>query len=315
MDNIKFSVVIPLYNKEKYIQRTIDSVLNQNIQNFEILVVNDGSTDNSKNIVQQYLDKRIKLINQKNAGEASARNRGIAEATAQYIAFLDADDVWEENFLKTILELIKTYPKAGAYATAYKTKERDGKFHIISYKPLPSYPWKGIIPNYFNCLANNSYPLSSSTTCIKKDILSLAGNFNTSLRIGPDIDMWIRTFMTTKIAFSSEICAIYYRDAENRSVDISNFNQKELELVKQLQRYMMDTRMTQEYLFSFKKYLSSKIYAIILRNIVNEQKKEAASIMVDNWSLLDFKQKNYLILRFLAPKQLIDIASRFIKNN
>ena len=92
------SVVIPLYNKEKYIKRAIESVLNQTFQKFEIIVVNDGSTDKSAEIVQNIKDPRIRLINQKNAGVSAARNRGIQEAKYEYIAFLDADDFWEKIF-------------------------------------------------------------------------------------------------------------------------------------------------------------------------------------------------------------------------
>lgn len=309
-NNIKFSVVIPLYNKVTHIQRAINSVLDQTVQDFELIIVNDGSTDGSEKIVKQYDDKRIKLINQANGGESSARNRGIKEAEAQYIAFLDADDAWEKNFLGMIFDLITKYPEAGAYATALKTKERNGKYIKYRYFPLPPYPWQGIVDNYFDCLANGSYPLSSSTTCVKKEIFNEIGNFNTSLRIGPDIDMWIRTFLTTKIAFRSDIGAIYYLDAENRSVDIQDFNLKELELIDHLQRYLNDARMTDRYMLSFQKFLSIKLNAIILRDIINKRKKEATSLLFKYRLLLDYKQKSYLMIRLLLPKQLIDVVRK-----
>ena len=102
-----FSVVIPLYNKQNYIKETIKSVLNQTFQNFEIVVVNDGSKDDSIKIIESIQDYRIKLVHQENSGVSVARNMGIKEANAKYIAFLDADDLWLPEFLQTIYELIQ----------------------------------------------------------------------------------------------------------------------------------------------------------------------------------------------------------------
>ncbi|WP_373033574.1 glycosyltransferase family 2 protein [Sulfurovum sp.] len=310
-NKLMFSVVIPLYNKANHIQRAIDSVLNQNVQNFELIVVNDGSTDGSEKVVEQYVDSRIILINQENGGESAARNRGIKEAQAPYIAFLDADDAWEADFLLTISELITEYPEAGAYATALKTLEVTGEYRSYTYTPLPSYPWKGIIENYFDCLSNGSYPLSSTTTCVRKEVLIKTGNFNRSLRIGPDIDMWIRVFLTTKIAFTTKICAIYYRDAENRSVDIKDFSKKELELIVYLHKYISEPKMTKEYLFFFKKFLSNKLNAITLRYINNNRKQEAMLVLFQHWGLLDFRQKLNVLLRLLLSKKLIDFARKY----
>jgi glycosyltransferase involved in cell wall biosynthesis len=112
-----FSIVIPLYNKEKYIKRAITSVLDQTIQDFEIIVVNDGSTDNSTNIVKSITDNRIKLINQENQGVSVARNTGIENTKNEYIAFLDADDKWEPYFLEEIRKLIEINKSAGLFAT------------------------------------------------------------------------------------------------------------------------------------------------------------------------------------------------------
>ena len=104
------SVIIPLYNKEKQIAKTLQTVLNQTYQNFEIVIVNDGSTDRSVDEVKKFLNSRIRLINQKNGGVSAARNRGIKEAKGEYLAFLDADDIWQNNYLQTQIDLICKYP-------------------------------------------------------------------------------------------------------------------------------------------------------------------------------------------------------------
>ncbi|MCX6184716.1 MAG: glycosyltransferase family A protein, partial [Flavobacterium sp.] len=90
-----FSVIIPVYNKEQFLVHTINSVLNQSFTDFELLLIDDGSTDSSPALLNQFTDERIKLISQNNQGVSAARNLGIKEAKAPYIAFLDADDLWE----------------------------------------------------------------------------------------------------------------------------------------------------------------------------------------------------------------------------
>lgn len=116
------SVIIPLYNCKKYITRAIESVLKQTYLPKEIIVVNDGSTDNGEKIVEEMHHPLIKVINQKNGGVSSARNTGINEARGQFIAFLDADDEWLPNHLEIITNLIELYPKCGLFATSYYIK-------------------------------------------------------------------------------------------------------------------------------------------------------------------------------------------------
>ena len=105
--NIKVSVIVPVYNVEKYIRQCLESIINQTYKNLEIIVVNDGTKDNSMKIVEEYLsDERIKVINKENGGIASARNRGIDEATGEYISFVDSDDWLELNTYEKLVEII-----------------------------------------------------------------------------------------------------------------------------------------------------------------------------------------------------------------
>ena len=106
-----FSIVIPLYNKELSISNTIQSVLDQTFQNFEIVIVNDGSTDNSVKEVEEFDDKRIRLIHQKNQGVSAARNRGIEEAKYEWVAFLDADDLWMKEHLEEYAKVVIENPQ------------------------------------------------------------------------------------------------------------------------------------------------------------------------------------------------------------
>lgn len=123
--DVQFSVVIPLYNKEAYVAQTLKSVVGQTYQNFEIIVVNDCSTDNSFDIVKAVQDHRIKIIeHNENKGVSASRNTGINAATHPYIAFLDADDQWDSSYLETIWNLVKEYPNESVFATHYRELQR-----------------------------------------------------------------------------------------------------------------------------------------------------------------------------------------------
>jgi len=212
-----FSIVIPLYNKEPHIKRTLNSVLAQTVQDFEIIIVDDGSTDKSTEVVKSFSDYRIRLISQKNAGVSVARNTGINEAKADLIAFLDADDEWNPNFLEEILGLKNKYPTAGAYATAYNIYLPDGKIRTARYKALPPAPWKGLLPSYFLAAATGEHPVCSSSICIPKYVFSDVGVFKAGAWWGEDDDMWGRIAIKYPIAFSWEVGSINHREAVNRA--------------------------------------------------------------------------------------------------
>jgi len=215
------SVVIPLYNKEPHIKKAIDSVLAQKVQDFEIIIVDDGSTDKSARVVKSLTDPRIRLIQQENAGVSAARNRGIEEAKADLIAFLDADDEWTPGFLETVLRLREKYPQAGAYATAYSILKY-GNIKPAKYNAVPSAPWEGLLPRYFMSLATGEHPVCSSAVCIPKDIFLKVGMFQIGAWWGEDDDLWGRIALKYSIAFSREIGAVYHKEATNRACNLSS---------------------------------------------------------------------------------------------
>ena len=103
----KFSIIIPVYNVEKYLKKCLDSVFNQTYKDYEVIVVNDGTKDNSMDIVKDYA---VKVINQKNQGLSAARNAGVKKATGDYLIFLDSDDYWEKGLLKELSKSLKNNP-------------------------------------------------------------------------------------------------------------------------------------------------------------------------------------------------------------
>lgn len=212
----KISVIIPLYNKALYIKRAIDSVLSQTYQDLELIVVDDGSTDGGGDIVKQYADPRIRYIYQTNTGECAARNTGIKAAITELTAFLDADDAYYPGFLAEIIKLQDSYPTAGMFAAAYCYVNSNGQTVPPRFKALPLFPWKGIIPDYFQCAAMGEPPVCSSAVAIKRTVFETAGYFPAGEKNGGDRDTWFRIALHYPIAFSSYIGACYFRDAQNR---------------------------------------------------------------------------------------------------
>lgn len=210
----RFSVVIPLYNKARFIKRALDSVLMQTRRDYEIIVVDDGSTDQGPKIVEQCSDLRIKLIRQKNGGVSAARNTGIEAAEGEYIAFLDADDVWNPHYLEVIGTLVEQYPEAGAYATAYEIMKPDGKIIYPKYRSIPPSPWQGLLSHYFRS-ALGPPPVWTSATTVPQKIFQTVGGFRVGVRIGQDLDMWGRIALAYPIAFSSKIGASYCKEDDH----------------------------------------------------------------------------------------------------
>jgi len=212
----KISVIIPLYNKAPSIQRALDSVLAQTERDFEVVVVDDGSTDGSGAIAKSYMDPRIRCVRQENSGVSAARNSGIEAARADLVAFLDADDEYKPGFLETILRLRGRFPHAGAYSTAYEIKEPGARPRLPSFAHIPPAPWEGIIPNYFRTLLFCS-PAWSSATAVPKSVFQEVGAFPVGVIEGEDLDLWIRIALKHAMAFSQAAGAIYHLDAAQRA--------------------------------------------------------------------------------------------------
>lgn len=219
---MEVSVVIPLYNKARHIARAIDSVLAQVYRDFEIIVVDDGSTDGSSDIVRQITDPRLRLITQANAGVSAARNRGIQESSCELIAFLDADDEWMPNHLETLIALRSKYPEAGIYATAYRFCEgkktwRPAFVHCVAD------PEGGLLEDYFQA-ALGPPPIWTSAAMIPKHVFTEAGLFPVGMRRGEDLHTWARIALRYRIAWSPVEGAIYHFSADNRACSLASVN-------------------------------------------------------------------------------------------
>jgi hypothetical protein len=212
------TVVIPLYNKETYVRRAVDSVLAQTFTDFEVIVVNDGSTDNGPALVRQYNDPRVRLIDQENRGVSAARNRGIAEAGGELIAFLDADDEWRPAYLEVVCHLREKYPEAGMYATAYLIRDACGNQRGAGIRGVPSAEdWEGVVANYFRAARLGEPPVTSSSACIPRHVFLDIGGFPEGVTYGEDLDTWTRIAGKYPVAISNVRAVIYHGDDPGRA--------------------------------------------------------------------------------------------------
>ncbi len=212
-----FSVVIPLYNKEKHIAGTLRSVFAQTCADYEIIVVDDGSTDGSAAVVESLHDPRIRLIRQANAGVSAARNLGIAEARGEYIALLDADDEWRPEYLATIAALIRKYPQCDVFATNYSHVDSNGKTFPTILRKLPFDGDDGILYNYFEVASVSSPPICSICITTRKEAFQSVGGFPLGIKSGEDLLTWARLAARYEIAYSKKPLAVFNVEGYDRN--------------------------------------------------------------------------------------------------
>ena len=239
---MRFSVIIPLYNKAPYIRRALESVLAQTYTDYELIIVDDGSTDGSFTIAKQFIDERLKikgtedevkgyrlkvkgkensgaetngyklspinykLIRQANSGVSAARNAGVAQAQGEYLAFLDADDWWEPTYLERMAQLIEDYPDAGLYACNY-----------VYYKPGKTHAaLKNIETGYFNYpkayYEGNAMPVWTGAAMIPRQVYDEMGGFPLGIKLGEDFLLWSKIALRYPVAFLNEALAWYNND-------------------------------------------------------------------------------------------------------
>lgn len=217
------SVIIPLYNKEKVVCKTLESVASQTMMDYEVIVVNDGSTDNSSQFVRSYLQdnpsfaSKVIIIDQPNAGVAAARNKGIKMANYPYIAFLDADDLWDKEYLSIISSLINTFPDCSVYASAYKIIY-DGNEEVLPFHEVNNEAY--VINNYFT-LVSSKQPFYTSSVVVKKDALINVGLFPEGIKFGEDLIVWAKLAAQYDIAYVTSTLVTYVMTTEARATSNS----------------------------------------------------------------------------------------------
>ena len=277
-----FSVAIAVYNKEKYIVETVESVLAQNFDDFEVVIVDDGSTDSSRELIRQFNDKRIKIFSQENQGASAARNYAIAKCSGKYIALIDADDLWTPEHLPNIKELILQFPEAQLFATHYEV------MYTPHYKVEANYSIEldnkiQLINDYFAGSMVNSLIHTSSVAFTKNAFLD-AGQFDINLRSGEDTDLWIRLGLKNKIAFHTNVSSTYRKYADN--------NLTSQYLVEESSKLIGKYKEEEQSNDSLKKFMNLNRFAIAVYAKLSKKGQIYHQILPDiNQEDLNFKQR------------------------
>jgi len=272
----KVSVIIPTYNRARYICEAVESVLNQTYKDYEIIIIDDGSTDNTKQVLDEYLLSKgfkidnkenyclysltakpytlIRYIYQENKGEAGARNRGIKEAKGEYIAFLDSDDLWRENKLEKQIVIIESSKDIDLVYCAMQVL-RNG---IIENSLKPAEP----AFNFFDLLLEGkSIPM---TMIIRKRCFSEIDWFDENIKLACDYEMWLRFTLKYKVKFLDEPLAICRRHDSNISGDIGSIKEYGVKIFSKLLKRedipkdMVKRKLSLEYYVHLGKYIMSK---------------------------------------------------------
>lgn len=299
-----FSIIIPLYNKERYIENAIQSILKQTVSDYEIIIVNDGSTDKSKEIISKCVSEKIRIIDHpKNKGLSASRNTGIKNATSNYVTFLDADDLWKPNYLQTIKNLISSYPEAHIFATNY-----DEVYPKTTHKPhngsedLPE-NFTGLIDFFELNLKQGIY--TPSSVCWHKSVFDTIGYYDEKITFSEDLDFNIRANLKFKLAYSTSIEMSYFMETDNQITRSSILN-KTLPDYDQYEKYCTSVPYLKRYL-DFERYVLAKhlkmdgdttkykkiVYSIDFKNLNYKQ----AILLKSPYFLLHFikKTKDFLI--------------------
>jgi glycosyltransferase involved in cell wall biosynthesis len=294
----KISVVIPLYNKGFIISETLESVLVQTFTDFEIVIVNDGSTDSSFEIVSQYTDNRIRLYNQENKGVSKTRNAGIEYSKSDLIAFLDADDYWHPNHLEELYQLYIDFPNCGLYASRYFMKISEENTIKTTYIQAVYDNFRGILPDYF--LASMQYRVGlTSAVAIPKEMIQGNFLFNPELNGQEDLELFTKIAIQKPVAITNKYTVEYNFAIENQLSKIQFIQKK----IIKFDQFSADENKNK----SLKKFLDLYRLEYALQFRIIGDIKESKFYLKDITTKIPFKTRVLLVTPSYILRLLIKI--------
>ena len=302
------SIVIPLYNKEAYIAETINSILAQTYKSFEIILVNDGSTDNSLAVVKSFNDGRIKIIEQANAGVSVARNTGIKHANFEYVAFLDGDDWWAPTFLEEVFKAITDCPNNKIFATG-RSRVFLNETERYTHALLPKDGDTEIMSYFANI--HKSLPLiNSSNSVFKKNIFEQKGYFRKGQKKHEDHDLWMRLCIDEPVVFINKNLS-FYRKTEIRANNYYNPNDFMIFLDTLL---FLKKKLSGKDLKNFKDYSSKFVLLAYIKNYSQYSKEEDKEVFKKAIEITEGKERLLLkALKLIPYKRTYPIFKIFQK--
>lgn len=308
---LSFSVVIPLFNKERYIKRAIESVLRQTEIPKEIIVVDDGSNDSGPDIVAKYAGEGIVLVRQPNKGVGPARNAGAAISSGAWVVFLDADDCWLPSHIAELIYLARQFPECGLLGTRYKELS-------TGFPPGTEVTQENQFVrrkvDYFKEASFNLGFICSSAVAVRADVFDDLGGFG-SARPGQDTEFWARVALDYPVAASNRVTSVYYRGTggvieglKNRTAPTSPV--KSLSEVAPAIKMLCDRAEVDPFIMqsrSVRAYVNGRLLLGVRANALNGRLSRARSFSA---LMLKPLEKRFLLWKvfFLLPDSLIKIT-------
>lgn len=234
--DILISVLIPVYNKKKSLRRTVDSVLNQTYTDFELLVIDDGSTDGSMEVLRDIQDNRLRCFRKENTGVSDTRNFGMRKAQGKVVAFLDGDDLWTPLYLERLHDMIVRSPDCGLYM------QNSMDIPVSQVGTIKSNAEQKEIQRYENWEHYFGYRhFKTSALSVNREHALSLGGFDSTLTIGEDLDLWFRTLLSAPVCFLDEIHVFilkYEADYHSRLVPLDYTKHFSYKLITQPELYL-----------------------------------------------------------------------------
>lgn len=301
---MRFSVIIPLYNKAPYIKKALNSVLCQTFKDYELIIVDDGSTDESYLIAKESLEGtkvNYSLIQQENAGVSTARNNGVAASKGNYVCFLDADDWWAPTFLEKMNSFIDDYPDAGIYGTNYYYV-KNGRQRICVTTAETGYI------NYCRVYAEKlQMPLWTGAVCIPRRVFEEFGGFRPHLKLGEDFDLWIRISLKYKVAFLNAPLAYYFQDSEKKWRAVTHLHAPDGHMLWNLEYLQREEKTNLDYKILIDKLRVNNLFPYYLsRRFRTDTRHELAKV---DWS----NQSRDIYYKYRTPVFILIIQDRILR--
>lgn len=269
-----FSAVIALYNKEDYIEETVKSALRQKSVDLEVILVDDGSTDAGVSRLAKIADPRLKIFRQKNAGVSAARNRAIAEASGEWIAFLDADDLWSDRYLQNLSDLIgNSDPSIHAVATGFHAGMNAQKFASLPKRETTAGDLD-LIDDLCDEWMRRTLFFTSSIAVRRCLLISMQPCFSPGESHGEDIELWIKLSKETSVLFN-RIPLVFYRQNTSNSLNASNGGIEPAPYLRRLVALCNQNGWSGPRRRSVRRFVSHQLVTVARQNIV-EQKRVGA---------------------------------------
>lgn len=294
-----FSIVMPYYNNIEVVDRSIKSVLGQEYNDFELIIVDDGSQDNVKELIDTYCDNRIKYYYQNNSGVSAARNRAIAMSTGEWICFLDSDDEWFPNHLLEIKKMQDMYKNSDFFLTSHRRKGNTVYDSNVLLKDESSDSEIIVLSDFIEFSIRKPGVIHTNSVCIRKKLIEKCGCFAKDVNKGEDTDLWYRCSLYTDVIVSRKITTVYNRDNSFLTKN-KKFNYEWIFLSRE--EYLLnDKEIPDKKKYSLKKFYQ-KYYLSACKHLIADGDKKKLKILLKKLKgnvFSDYKNE-YMLICFLA---------------